>query len=82
MKPGSTLAELLETSGFQPSYFDMGRRVNPIDRAAFLDFECTRSPYPLPLQQQAWFAVLLAEPDNPQGEVSIWFLHLPLDEQC
>ncbi len=82
MKPGSTLTELLETSGFQPSYFDMGRRVNPIDRAAFLDFECTRSPYPLPLQQQAWFAVLLAEPDNPQGEVSIWFLHLPLDEQC
>ena len=54
-----TLTDLLEASGTQIHFFDMGRRVSPIPREEFLQFELAGIPYPLPLQQQAWFGLLI-----------------------
>ena len=78
-----TLFEFLESGGLSPRFYDMGRRIRPIDRQRFIAFERTESPYPQPLQQQAWLALVLqsgddADPRDPQ----IWFIRFPLDEQA
>jgi len=76
----STITEFLETSGARLRFFDMGRRVEKISREHFLQFEKTAIPYPFPLQQQAWFALLFQDKSSQQ-EPLIWFLRMPLDEQ-
>lgn len=80
MEQISTITEFLETSGARLRFFDMGRRVDKISRDRFLQFEKTAIPYPFPLQQQAWFALLFQDKSSQQ-EPLIWFLRLPLDEQ-
>ncbi|MEJ2466429.1 MAG: DUF3549 family protein [Candidatus Thiodiazotropha sp.] len=72
-----TLTEFLETGGLAPRFYDMGRRIRAWPREVFLDFERTETPYPQPLQQQAWLALTLQTGADPQ----IWFLRFPLDEQ-
>lgn len=73
----NTLFEFLETGGLAPRFYDMGRRIRPLSRETFLNFERTETPYPQPLQQQAWLALVLHTGDDPL----IWFLRFPLDEQ-
>jgi hypothetical protein len=78
-----TLIEFLESGDLAPRFYDMGRRIRPIAREDFIAFEHTEIPYPQPLQQQAWLALVLqtgsdVEPGDPQ----IWFLRFPLDEQA
>lgn len=80
MQQISTFTEFLETTGAQLQFFDMGRRVVCLPREQFLQFERTETPYPFPLQKQAWFAMLFRDQADRQ-EPFIWFLRLPLDEQ-
>lgn len=79
MKEIQTVGDFLERSGARYQVFDMGRRVIPIDTALFEAFECFETPYPYPLQQQAWIG-LLGWHEDGAAEQFIWFLRLPLDE--
>lgn len=78
----TTLTEFLEAGGASPRCYDMGRRITSLPSELFLSFERAETAYPQPLQQQAWFALLL-EPGDGQSKVDqlIWFLRFPLDEQ-
>jgi hypothetical protein len=78
----ATLTEFLESGGLQLDFFDIGRRVNAIPREQFLAFEQTEAPYPMPLQQQAWFALTFSDPTNQAIDPMIWFIRFPLDEQA
>ncbi len=74
------LLSLLETPTTRIRCFDMGRRVTELTRAQFTAFEQTTLAYPLPLKNQAWFALCRIS-NNQQTEPMVWFLRLPLDEQ-
>lgn len=76
--PLGTLIEFLQGSGARPQPFDLGRRLVPLGSEQFLGFERTEQPYPYPLDRQAWFSLLLQQPD---GDHLLWFLRFPLDEQ-
>ncbi|MCG7900598.1 MAG: DUF3549 family protein [Candidatus Thiodiazotropha lotti] len=78
----ATLTEFLESGGLRLDYYDMGRRVTLIPRDDFINFELTKVPYPAPLQQQAWFALILSDPQQQELDPMIWFLRFPLDEQA
>jgi hypothetical protein len=78
----ATLTEFLESGGLQLDYYDMGRRVTPISRDDFYNFELTETPYSMPLQQQAWFAMILSDPQQRELDPMIWFVRFPLDEQA
>lgn len=77
----TTLVEFLTGSGARLHLFDMGRRVVKIPHDRFLRFEKSQLPFPAPLGQQAWLALLFQEPDG-SGEPFVWFLRFPLDEQA
>lgn len=81
MSTGTTLTDFLEDTGARLRFYDMGRRVTPIPRADFLAFERNEAPYPYPLQQKAWFAVVQERPQH-LSEPVIWFLRFDLDEQA
>jgi hypothetical protein len=77
-----TLTEFLKAGGLAPKYYDMGRRIKALAQNTILDFERTKIPYPQPLQQQAWLALVL----HPDGQARsqdplVWFIRFPLDEQ-
>ncbi|MEJ2693081.1 MAG: DUF3549 family protein [Candidatus Thiodiazotropha sp.] len=77
-----TLIEFLEAGGLAPRIYDMGRRILPLPRESFLRFERTETPYPQPLQQQAWLALVLQTgEDQAAQDPLIWFIRFPLDEQ-
>ncbi|MDP2560528.1 DUF3549 family protein [Psychrobium sp. 1_MG-2023] len=76
----NTLSEFLLQAGTQYRVFDMGRRVQKISTDLFSDFEHAVAPYPYPLQQHAWLAVLFWNKQQSQ-EHYVWFLKLPLDER-
>ncbi|OOZ35653.1 DUF3549 family protein [Solemya velesiana gill symbiont] len=78
--PISTITEFLEATGARLRIFDMGRRITKITRDQFLQFEKNELPYPYPMQQQGWFALLFQD-DKREIEPFIWFLRFPLDEQ-
>ncbi|MES9914062.1 MAG: DUF3549 family protein, partial [Candidatus Sedimenticola sp. 4PFRAG1] len=78
--PISTITEFLETTSARLRIFDMGRRITRVSREQFLQFERTELPYPYPMQQQAWFALLFQD-NKREIEPFIWFLRFPLDEQ-
>jgi hypothetical protein len=82
MQALSTLTDFLESSGYRLQFYDLGRRVIPMTRNGFRDFESNRLPYPLPLRRQAWFALLFHQRHESATTATIWFLHLPLDEQA
>jgi hypothetical protein len=82
MQHTATLTELLEAGGARLHFYDMGRRIVQLSREGFLGFEQTEAAYPQPLQQQAWFALVLQAADTQAAsDPLIWFLHFPLDEQ-
>ncbi len=72
------ITDFLDQAGTQFKVFDMGRRIQEIDREVFQAFELGEQAYPLPLQQQAWLGfVVWTEEKN--DELVIWFLRFPLD---
>lgn len=75
-----TLTDFLKSTDTQFRIFDMGRRISKLNLGDFQRFEQTLIPYPLPLLQQAFIAVLLWNPKDSQQH-QIWFLKFPLDEQ-
>jgi len=83
MSQVSGITDFLNQAGTQFKVFDMGRRIEEIDKATFLAFEQGESPYPLPLQQQAWLGFVVwtegKESDEQNNELIIWFLRFPLD---
>jgi len=80
-EPISTLLQFLAGTGARLRLYDMGRRVVQITRGQFLRFEQNQLPYPTPLNQQAWLALLLQE-QKSSAEPVVWFLKFPLDEQA
>jgi len=76
----NTFSEFLEQSGSQYRIFDMGRKVQKITSDAFSAFENAALPYPYPLQQHAWIAILFWN-KNSSAQHYVWFLKLPLDER-
>ncbi|WP_108652067.1 DUF3549 family protein [Dongshaea marina] len=75
-----TLTDFLVQADTRYQIYDLGRRIRPIDNQTFSQIEQNQCPYPWPLQQHAWLAVLFW---NPQlsNEHYIWFLKFPLDER-
>jgi hypothetical protein len=60
--------------------YEMGRGIKQINRQTFADFEDTSIAWPYPFLKSAWFALLFANPENPDN-FHVWFLKFPLDEQ-
>lgn len=84
----NTLSEFLSESGSKYRIFDMGRRVTKINTSLFDEFENALTPYPYPLQQHAFIAVVFwnKQKNESQSNASnnqhyVWFLKLPLDEK-
>jgi hypothetical protein len=75
-----TLFQFLEQAGAKVHAYDIGRRVGALPREQFLAFENAATPYPLPMQRKAWFALVQLPAAAPRDPV-IWFLRLDLDEQ-
>ncbi len=80
MQTIQTLTEFLRNTDASFRLYDMGRRVSKLSVDAFLSFEKTTQPYPLPFLHHAWIGVLLWNPKQRDQHL-IWFLKLPLDEQ-
>lgn len=78
MSQVSGITDFLEQAGTQFKVFDMGRRIQEIDKSTFLSFELGDTPYPLPLQQQAWLGFVVWT-EGSSEELIIWFLRFPLD---
>lgn len=76
----SSLGELLDNAGTTWRVFDMGRRIQKIDKNTFLQIENNQIPYPFPLQQHAFLAIQFWNSHEAQTPY-IWFLKMPLDEQ-
>lgn len=60
--------------------YDMGRGIRKLGNEQFERFEAGQIPWPCPLQQQAWIA-LLGWRSEDRDDHFIWFLKFPLDEQ-
>jgi len=68
----NTLSEFLSKSQSQYRVFDMGRRVQKLSSDTFADFEDAKVPYPYPLQQHAWIAILFWNKQQ-SNQHYIWF---------
>ena len=55
----SGITDFLNQAGTQFKVFDMGRRIQELDKDRFLAFEQSEQPYPWPLQQQAWLGMMV-----------------------
>lgn len=58
----------------------MGRRVSKLSNEQFKSFEEATAPYPYPLQQKAWLAILFWDKKRSEQHY-LWFLKFQLDEQ-
>ena len=76
----STLNELLDNAGTTWRVYDMGRRIQKIEKESFINIENALEPYPYPLQQHAFLAIQFWN-SHDSTTPYIWFLKLPLDEQ-
>lgn len=76
----NNLSDFLEQSNCQFSVYDLGRKVCNISNSFFKDIELNKSPYPYPIQQNAFIALTFWQ-IGAQKEHFIWFLKMPLDEQ-
>ncbi|MFO6422914.1 DUF3549 family protein [Motilimonas sp. KMU-193] len=74
-----SLTDFLDQAQCQYRIYDLGRKVQKISASEFKKVEQNQVPYPYPLQQHAWLAVVFWQVDKP--EHYIWFLKLPLDER-
>ncbi len=80
MQNSITLSDFLEQSGARYRVYDMGRGIRPLELEQFRRFESATEPYPYPLQQHAWLAILGQHGEEAEGQF-IWFLKFPLDER-
>lgn len=76
----ATIGECLQAGNSDYWVFDMGRRVQPLDKQTFAAIERQQQPYPYPIQQHARIAVLFQHQQQPQ-QPFLWFLQFPLDER-
>jgi hypothetical protein len=76
----SGISDFLNQAGTNFKVFDMGRRIQEIDASVFLTFEQGATPYPYPLQQQAWLGMMVWN-NSTATDLVIWFLRFPLDEK-
>ena len=74
-----SLTDFLDKAQCQFRIYDLGRKVQKISTSDFKKVELNQTPYPFPLQQHAWLALVFWQANNPQHY--IWFLKLPLDER-
>jgi hypothetical protein len=73
-----TLTALLRHAECQYQWFDLSRRVQPIEAEKFHAIEANQQAYPWPIQQHAQLALAFwKDPKTPW----IWFIKLPLDER-
>lgn len=78
----TNLAELLSESDSDYVIYDLGRRVQAIQANTFKAICAQQRPYPYPLQDHAWFAVVFwPQLKAEQPEPFLWFLKMPLDER-
>jgi Protein of unknown function (DUF3549). len=78
----TNLAELLSESHSDYLVYDLGRRVQPLESQVFDAICAQQRPYPYPLQDHAWFAVVFwPKLQAEQPEPFLWFLKMPLDER-
>ena len=77
----NTLTDFLEQSQCQFRIYDLGRKVTKISNSDFKKIEHNDSPYPFPIQQQAFIAITFWQLNNQQQEHFIWFIKMPIDEQ-
>jgi len=75
-----SLNALLESTGLKYRWINMGRGIRSINNELFDSIESCHTPYPWPLEYQAWFALVVWNPGKDQQH-TIWFFKLPLDEQ-
>lgn len=82
--PVPTIADLMAKADANWRVFDMGRRIQSINKNDFAVMERGEKPYPYPLQQKARFAVLFwDQKESKQAKVNnpfIWFLQFDVDE--
>jgi hypothetical protein len=74
----TTLTQFLTTANTQFEVYDLGRRVQHIDKVTFSQIEQLTTPYPSPIQGHAQCAIVFW---NTSEQHYIWFLKLPLDER-
>ncbi|MCE9678151.1 DUF3549 family protein [Shewanella sp. AS1] len=74
----TTLTQFLTAANTQFEVYDLGRRVQHIDRVAFAQIEELSAPYPSPIQGHAQFAIVFWDESE---QYYVWFLKLPLDER-
>ncbi|MDH5765315.1 MAG: DUF3549 family protein [Gammaproteobacteria bacterium] len=74
----SGISDFLTQAGTEFRVFDLGRRIQQIPHETFLLFEQGESPYPYPLQQQAWLGIMVWQEDQ-SDDLVIWFVRFPLD---
>ncbi len=73
-----TLTALLHHAECQYQWFDLSRRVQPIEAEKFQAIEANQQAYPWPIQQHAQLALAFwKDPQTPW----IWFVKFPLDER-
>lgn len=74
-----SISEFLTIADTDYRIFDLGRLVREIPRQQFASIEQGQQPYPTPLQQYAWLAIMFWQRDNSQP--FIWFAKFPVDER-
>ena len=79
MQTIKTLSDFFRESHTRYRIYDMGRGIRKLSVEEFEQFESGKQPYPYPLQQHAWLAILGWNEQN-KAEQFIWFLKFPLDE--
>lgn len=75
------LSQLFAQSQCQFEVYDLGRRVQPIDKQKFLNVENASEAYPYPMQRHAHLAIAYWQAEQTSTSPWIWFLKFPLDER-
>jgi hypothetical protein len=75
----SSISELLQLSDSQFRIYDMGRRVEKLNKAQFNKIESAQVPYPYPSQGHAFIAIAFWQKKTQAPY--LWFVKFPLDER-
>ncbi len=75
----STLGELLDNAHTSWRVYDIGRKIQKLDKSTFAAIENGTQAYPAPLQQHAHIAIEFWQVSGSASPF-IWFLKLPVDE--
>lgn len=75
----ATITELLSLSQCQCRVYDLGRRIEKINKESFEKLENNQLPHATPIQGHAHFAICFWQKHSPTPY--LWFVKLPLDER-